>query len=438
MKDAKSATKSKRSDDKGQWFALAGFLFRMGLALVTFEQVRPFGFMLSDYCFLFSFVLTPKSCLIKRTGSGVLLACSLILCGGLLSLRGSLSGGAVEALVRLVILYGLISALAVAHSKDIRKNIIYLLGGISVNCFVTVLQATIFPGIVDALSINPPESDVAYAGRFQGLTQYPVTLGLSGAFGMLLGIGLISFEKNKLVRWILAALIFVCGAAALLSGSRTFLASLIPGLIVFALLQKRHRRVILHAIAGLVLLWGAVTYLLPQAASEYSDRVSSLGLTDYGRMYSAFQAAVEISEKPILGWGVDHFDEGGVIVIPEGPDAGHITGAHNSFLRYWYAAGFFGAMGFLALFAVPTVRTLRNLKKKVSERTANMMSLAVAAYVSLFIVANLGPYIYNRYLYVPMFVFAGFAAKSRSAVTARESSRQKLGPLPAPNIQATI
>ncbi len=438
MKDAKSATISKRSDDKGKWFAFAGFLFRMGLALVTFEQVRPFGFMLSDYCFLFAFVLTPKPWLIKRTGSGVLLACSLILSGGLLSLRGSLSGGAVEALVRLVILYGLIAALAVAHSTDVRKNIIYLLGGISVNCFVTVLQATIFPGIVDALSINPPESDVAYAGRFQGLTQYPVTLGLSGAFGMLLGIGLISFEKDKFVKWILAALIFVCGVAALLSGSRTFLASLIPGLIVFALLQKRHRRVILHAIAGLALLWGAVTYLLPQAASEYSDRVSSLGLTDYGRMYSAFQAAVEISEKPILGWGVDHFDEGGVIVIPEGPDAGHITGAHNSFLRYWYAAGLLGAMGFLALFVIPAIRTLRNLKRSMSERTSHMLSLAVAVYVSLFIVANLGPYIFNRYLYVPMFVFAGFAAKSRGWVAARRPSRHTLGPLPTPNIQATI
>lgn len=438
MKDAKSAPRFKPPDDKGKWFAFAGFLFRMGLALGTFEQVRPFGIMLSDYCFLLSFVLTPKSWLIKRTGSGVLLACSLILFGAFLSLRGSLSGGGVEALIRLVTLYGLIAALAVAHSNDVRKNVIYLLGGISVNCFVTVLQASIFPGIVDALSINPPEYDVAFQGRFQGLTQYPVTLGLSGAFGMLLGICLISFEKNRYVRWVLAALIFVCGVAALLSGSRTFLASLIPGLIVFALLQKRHRRAILHGVAGMAILWGGVTYLLPQALSQYSDRVSSLGLEDAGRLYSAFQAMVEISEKPILGWGVDHFDEGGIIVIPEGPDAGHITGAHNSFLRYWYAAGFFGAMGFLALFAVPTVRTLRNLKKRVSERTANMMSLAVAAYVSLFIIANLGPYIYNRYLYVPMFVFAGFAARSRSAVTARESSRHSLGPLPAPNIQATI
>jgi O-antigen ligase len=155
-------------------------------------------------------------------------------------------------------------------------------------------------------------------------------------------------------------------------------------------------------------------------------------------MYSAFQAMVEISEKPILGWGVDHFDEGGVIVIPEGPDAGHITGAHNSFLRYWYAAGLLGAIGFLTLFAVPVVRTLRNLKRNVSERTANMLSLAVAVYVSLFIVANLGPYIYNRYLYVPMFVFAGFAAKSRGPVMARKTSRQTLQRLPAPNIQATL
>ena len=89
MKDRKSPTTSKRTAEQGKWFVFAGFLFRMGLALVTFEQVRPFGIMLSDYCFLLSFALTPKSWLIRRTGSGVLLASTLILSGAVLSLHGS-------------------------------------------------------------------------------------------------------------------------------------------------------------------------------------------------------------------------------------------------------------------------------------------------------------------------------------------------------------
>jgi hypothetical protein len=39
------------------------------------------------------------------------------------------------------------------------------------------------------------------------------------------------------------------------------------------------------------------------------------------------------------------------------------------------------------------------------------MSLALALCVFFFVVSNLGPYLYNRYLYVPMFVVAGFAAQ---------------------------
>ena len=34
----------------------------------------------------------------------------------------------------------------------------------------------------------------------------------------------------------------------------------------------------------------------------------------------------------------------------------------------------------------------------------------------LFIASNLHPFLYNRYLYVPMFVFAGFAACLRRPV----------------------
>jgi O-antigen ligase len=436
MRDSELVSRSTLPEDQGKLFVFAGFMFRMGLAFVTFEEVRPLGVMLSDYCFLLSFILTPKSRLLRRTGSGVLLASSLILSGAFLSLHASALTSAAESLTRLVILFGLIAALAVAHSRDIRKNMFYLVGGISINCLVTVLQASIFPGIVDALSINPPQPDVAFAGRFQGLTEYPVTLGLSAALGMLLGIGLISLEKGKYVRWVLAGLVFICGVAALLSGSRTFLASLFPALIVFALLQKYHRRAIVHTVAGLVVLWGTLTYFVPEAVSQYSDRVDSVGLTDYGRLLSAAQAVSEISEKPILGWGVDHFDEGGVIVIPEGPDAGAITGAHNTFLRYWYAAGLLGATGFLVLFAVPAMRMLRGLKKKMSDSAANALRLTLAAYVFFFIVANLGPYIYNRYLYVPMFVFAGFAANSCGLVTAHRATRQTLARLPTPNIQA--
>ena len=417
LASSRSASKTIRLDQQNIWFRYSAFAFQMGLVFVTFEEVRPFGVMLSDYCFFLSLLFLPKSRLFKSTGSGVLLAVSLILCGAILSLHDSSVTAAADSLARLLVLFGLIAPLALSHSKDIYKTLFFLLGGIFLNCVVTVLQASVFPGIVDSLSINPPQPDVAFAGRFQGLTEFPVTLGLSAALGVLLGIGLFSIEKRLLVRWGLGIAIVVCSIAALLSGSRTFLASMLPGVIVFVILQKRRRRGVIYAIAMLTVLWSSVTYLAPGVVSQYSGRVDSVGLVDYARLASAAQAAIEISEKPVLGWGVDHFDEGGVIVIPE---TGEIAGAHNTFLRYWYAAGLLGAAGFLTLFFVPARRMLLLLNGQIAAKSGDAIRLILACYVFFFIVTNLGPYLYNRYIYVPLFVFGGFAAHALDPMKVRK------------------
>lgn len=438
LADSKSMRESSRIEGASASLLFSTLLFRLGLAFVTFEKVRPFGIMLSDYCFFLSLLFllaSPRSRLPRSKGSGVLLAGSLILLGALLSLHGASSfADAAGPLARLFILFGLIAPLALSHSRDIYKNMFFLVGGIFINCVITLLQAWVFPGIVDALSITPPQPDVGFSGRFQGLTEHPVTLGLSAALAALIGIGLFSIVRNRFVRWGLAALVLVCSIAALLSGSRTFLASLIPGLMVFAFLQKQRRLAVVYAVAALIVLWGAVSYLAPGVVSEYSDRLDTVGLVDYGRLATAAQAVLEISEKPILGWGVDHFvDEGGVLVISE---TGEIASAHNTFLRYWYAAGLLGAIGFLTLFAIPTRRMLRVLREKASDSSTDAVRLVLASYVFFFIVSNLGPYFYNRYLYVPMFIFAGFAAHSVGPVKARKFSRASFVHLPATNTQA--
>jgi O-antigen ligase len=388
------------------WTRCSANLFQFGLAFVTFEEVRPFGVMLSDYCFLLSLLFIPKSRLWKTKKSGVLFAAALVLAGAALSLHDFSSlADAAGSFVRLFLLFGIIAPLALAHSRDIHKNLSFLAVGIFINCLITLLQATIFPGIVDALSMNPPQPDVAFTGRYQGLTEFPVTLGLSAALAVLIAIGLFSLERSKLVRWALGTVIFVSSIGALLSGSRTFLASLIPGLLVFVSFQKKKSRGLIYGGLGIGVLFATMTYFVPGIVSRYSERVDTVGLVDYNRLASAAQAILEISEKPLLGWGVDHFDEGGVIVIPE---TGEIAGAHNTLLRYWYAAGVLGAVGFLLLFIIPARHALRALKESGRSHAAEILPLSLGCYLFFFIVANLGPYLYNRYLYVPMFLLAGY------------------------------
>jgi len=155
----------------------------------------------------------------------------------------------------------------------------------------------------------------------------------------------------------------------------------------------------------LALGWGAIAYVAPTLVSQYSNRVGSVGFIDYGRLALTAQIALEISEKPLLGWGVDHIEEGGVLLIPE---TGEIAPAHNTFLRYWYALGLLGGIGFMALFVLPTRRILRGLKERPADKDVEVVRLILACYLFFFIVCNLGPYLYNRYIFVPLFVFSGF------------------------------
>lgn len=424
---------STKLGESGIWFALSAVLFRIGLLFVTFEEVRPAGIMLSDYCFLLSLVFIPKARLFKETGSGVMLGGSIILAGAVLSLHSASSvTEAAFAIAKLVLLFGLIAPLALSHAQDIRKNLYFLASGIFINCFIVLIQASVFPGIIDMLSINPPQPDVAFQGRYQGLTEFPVTLGLSAALAVFIAVGLFASAKSKITRWYLAFVMLVCSIAALLSGSRTFLGSLVPGLLVFSIFQKKHRRSVISAVAALTLMWVAASYLAPGVVSQYSERIDTVGVVDYGRLAAAAQAILEIAEKPILGWGVDHFDEGGVIVLPE---TGEITGAHNTFLRYWYAAGLLGATGFLILFISPMRAALRTWRQKGSAKSTQLLPLVIGCYVFFFIVVNLGPYLYNRYVYVPMFVLAGFAVRCANHVESAQVVRRPITSLSGPKIQ---
>ena len=420
---------------QGLLFLLSALLFRIGLALATFEQVRPFfGIQVSDYCFLMSLLAVlpeVRSRLQEAKDSGILLGGALILSGALLSLQNSTDlSDTVDPLVRLFVLFGLFAPLALIHSNDIRKNMLFLIGGIFANSTIVLLQAWVFPGIVDALSINAIRTDQSEAVvvRFQGLTSHPNVLGLSAALAVLIAAGLLSFKENIKIRGRLILVVLVCTIAALLSGSRTFFACLFPGLMVLALLEKWHKRAALRTLSAVFLLSGAVVLLVPGTVQHFFERLDAGSdyNSDYGRWWAAVETVDEISQKPIIGWGLDHFNEAGLTSIPDSGD--EIEGVHNTFLKYWHGMGLLAAVGFLLLFTIPLRRMLRVLKKKASGNSTGTLNLAVATMILLFVVSNLHPVDYNRFLYVPLFVLAGFAARFPVLIEAARVRAAKLRP----------
>jgi O-antigen ligase len=426
----KSLSKAVGIGQQDSLLLFSAFMFRIGLALVTFEQIRPFfGIQVSDYCLFLSllvFLSHPILRLEKFRGSGVLLAGSLILMGSVLSLlHASNLSDTVGPLSRLFVLFGLFGPLALIHSRNILENLHFLMVGIFVNCVITLLQASAFPGIADTLSINPTRPDISDIGRFQGLTSHPNIIGLSAALAVMIGFGLLSFPENRHIRGRLVIVIFVCTLAGLLSGSRAVFVSLIPSLMVFLFLQKQRRRAVVRGLVVLGVLWGTLAYVAPAVISQFSERLDSTGsdfYSDYGRLWSTIYTAQENFQKPIIGWGVDHLDDAG---LTEVPGTGEIVGAHNTFLKYWHGAGLLGAVGFLTIFAVPAKRMLWLLKKRLSRSSSDALQLSLSCFVLLFIVSNLGPFDYNRFLYVPLFAFAGFAASVWLPTEVRANVRQR-------------
>jgi O-antigen ligase len=280
------------------------------------------------------------------------------------------------------------------------------------------LQASIFPGIADALSVNPARPDISDIGRFQGLTSHPNIIGLSAALALLLAIGELISERGKRIRGPLVMTIVACALAALLSGSRTVFVCFVPSLIVL-IFQKKRRKAAIRVVIGIALLWFAINYLAPGIMAQFTQRIDSSGLqvdSDYGRLWSAVYTVVEISQKPILGWGLDHLEDAGVVVVPW---TGEIVGVHNTFLKFWHGAGLLGGIGFILLFALPARRIRKLLKESLPRPWSEFLRLALASYLLLFIVSNLGPFDYNRFLYMPLFIFAGFASRVEAAVNGR-------------------
>ena len=434
------------AEEESSLFRVSSLLFGMGLALETFEDIRPYGVMASDYFFLFSLLLllcSKERRWLNSRGSGVLVANALILGGAALSLfSASSKSAALVTFFRMFMLFGLFAPLALVHSRSIRRNLQFLLLGISLNCLVAMLGAWVSPDFVASLAVNPQvATDLSDdIGRYAGLAGNVNILGLSAAVAVLVAFGLLLSEKSFFVSCGLWLEVLICTVGGLLTGSRTFFVSLVPAVIILMLWRRLNRQLFLRLAKTAVLvliLWSGFNYFAPDVLAGYTDRFSTTSADDgvnQGRLLTAGLALLEISQKPTLGWGADHFGEAGLMFLPWDND---FIPAHMAFLHYWYAAGALGGAGFLILFFLPVRRMLITLKRNASGDLAAFLRLGVSVYLLLFIVSNLHPILLNRFLYMPLFVFAGLATRVPVPRYIPKLARGKMMPLSRPSIEAT-
>jgi len=423
----------------GLVFLSSAFVFRMGLASMTFDQIRPGGILVADYFFVLSFLLLmcgKDRRMLKSRGSGVLAAGAIILCGAALS-------GVNLATIQVIALFGLFAPLGLVHSRNMRENLIFLMGGVVISCTAAIVAAVAWPGIADVLTIDPkwPTSAYEFGERYGGLAGHPMSLGLSAALAVLIGVGLLLSKENAPIRWVLLVQISLCVIGALLSGSRNFLASLVPALFVLAVWRPLSRRAVAAISCGVIFLivsWIATNYVAPDLVGAYAERLSKTSADDNensGRLLTAAIAVSEISQKPILGWGMDHFGEAGMMYLPQD---GEYMSAHVNFLQYWYAMGILGAIGFALLFFLPVRRMLQILKRNPPNGLEELLKLGISVYLLLFIGSNVQPILLNRYFYMPLFLFAGLTMNMVISSRASLSVGRIAQRTPAPRFTAVL
>lgn len=389
-------------------FQLSGLSFRLGLLLVTFEEIRPFGILCADYFFACSFLLilcSPQRRLLLSKGSGLLTASAVIVAGAAVS--GLTTGPA----LRVLILFGVFAPLCLAHSKGFWRHMRYLLAGITINCAIAVVAAWVWPGVISALSVDPRVPDFGQdMGRFGGLTGHPNALGIVAALGVLVALGLLVSGQERCRREIVYLQIVVCVCAAVLSGSRTFFVALAPPLLIFVNWKVNFNKAVRTAVCIAVVsaaLWFGTAWLFPSASASYTSRLGKTSenyVPNRDRIITASLALVEIAERPISGWGLAHFGEAGMAYIPA---EGDFLPAHVVFLHYWYAEGILGALGFALLFALPILNIVKRLKGSCPPDLRKALRLGLGIYVLLFIASNLHPLLLNRFLFMPLFMVAG-------------------------------
>lgn len=217
----------------------------------------------------------------------------------------------------------------------------------------------------------------------------------------LAGISWANSQGRHARTWqILLAIGFLAGLfTSVLSGTRGgWLA--IPAVLIlfcFAFLKKRNLKQALISAALLIVALGVVFAVLKDEVvtrydtaiveidnyAQHRDANTSIGL----RLEAWRAAAINIAEKPILGWSYKDYTVRLEELATEKKTSESITelaNTHNNYLEVWLHQGIFGFLALLALYLVPFwffCKRLRSPNIKVQALAVGGASLLVSFFI---------------------------------------------------------
>jgi len=207
----------------------------------------------------------------------------------------------------------------------------------SIGCFVLAICALFNIGGMANTSTAKGLQRLTVQGFDPNEISYILALGIATLIGLFLDKG----HKSVFSKILIVGLVLPQVAMLISAGSRTGLAAVVMGIILFVVFMKKHKnKTMTIFVCGITLL--GVCYLAltnPVTAARLQDSVEEGHLSGRGLIYKS--ALDMIWEKPLLGWGA----------VENQFELGRRTGRgicspHNLYLRILLQVGFMGGVFF--------------------------------------------------------------------------------------------
>jgi hypothetical protein len=323
----------------------------------------------------------------------------------------------------LIVLYLIVSV--VGSRAEIDTLVKLLVGGAAAVAVVALVESRTgynpfnnLAGWIPILQLSElPEVPVRGARlRVYASAQHPIALGALFAATIPLAVYLLKRTGQR--RWLVAG--GVLTLAAMATVSRTAIAMLVVGFVVFLRLRPVATRRILPALipicvaANLALpgTLGSLKEAFLPAGGVLAEQSAMPGYRGAGRIADLGPAAEEFKRQPLFGQGI------GTRIVDVGRANADIL--DNQWLMVLLETGIVGALAWVWLF----VRTIRRLSRASREDDAPAGWLFTALAASLFAFA-VGMFTYDTFSFIQV-TFVGYILIAFAAVALRIHERERV------------
>ncbi|MDF1544213.1 MAG: O-antigen ligase family protein [bacterium] len=249
-----------------------------------------------------------------------------------------------------------------------------------------------FTGIIllkDQLAVKAPDFGYSVSGQFSHRLTFGNYFGMISVFLLCLAIGAKGLRRDRgRLMMLLASIMGII--VTLLSYSRGPIISLVGALLISGFVINR--RIFIVGLPVLAVVVAALYSLQPGLFGDFEGRINQDLNDEYSgsRVYIWNRSAEIIEENPLFGVGPANFKKAYLAITPTDiPPVRQHAHAHNDLLNFAAISGLPGAVLWLALFLVVSIKLFQTGKAAVGSGFHDLMPRAALLATLFFLAASM-------------------------------------------------